>query len=274
MKRLSMPRSFYQKRWRSRLVFFLLLLAVWEVTAVCSGVSPLLLPRVEAVAAALLAGLLHGTLLVQALFSLGMIVLGLAIGALLALGFAVAAQLSPLGDRFIDALTVMAHPLPGMALLPLIVIWFGTGAPAVLVVIVHACLWSLLLSLQNGMRDAPSLYTDIGRNLSMGRMAIIMQILLPAAFSQALAGLRVGWARAWRALISAEMVFGAIGANGGLGWYLFKQRAMMNTPGLFAGIILVAGIGMAVESLLFERLEKKTLRKWQAAELGGDAQWN
>ena len=93
---------------------------------------------------------------------------------------------------------------------------------------------------------------------------MITQILLPAAFSQALAGLRVGWARAWRALIGAEMVFGAIGATGGLGWFIFKQRAMMNTPALFAGIVLVAGLGMAVEGLVFDRLERATLRKWRA----------
>ena len=267
-------RYFYQKRWCSRLVFFVLLLLLWEATAVFGGISPLLLPRVETVAAALFVGLASGTLLMQTLFSLGMILLGLAIGVALALLLAVAAQLSPLMDRLADALTVMAHPLPGMALLPLIVIWFGTGAPAVLVVIVHACLWSLLLSLQNGMRDAPPLYQDIGKNLSMRRIAIIFEILLPAAFSQALAGLRVGWARAWRALISAEMVFGAIGASGGLGWYIFKQRAMMNTPGLFAGIVLITLIGMAVESLLFDRLERQTLRKWHAPAQGGEASWN
>ena len=102
----------------------------------------------------------------------------------------------------------------------------------------------------------------------MGRLAVIIQILLPAAFSQALAGLRVGWARAWRALIGAEMVFGAIGATGGLGWYIFKQRAMMNTPGLFAGVLLVTVVGMAVEGLLFDPLERRTLRKWNGAARG------
>jgi NitT/TauT family transport system permease protein len=259
-------RALLRRRWCSRLCVFVLLLCVWEAKAVFSGMSPLLLPRVEAVAHALWTGLTQGDLALQTLFSLGMIALGMAISAVLALVLAVAAQLWPWADRLADALTAMAHPLPGLALLPLIVIWFGTGAPAVLTVIVHACVWSLLLALQNGMRDTPAIYVDVGRCLAMGRLRIAVEIMLPAALSQALAGLRVAWGRAWRALIGAEMVFGAIGATGGLGWYIFKQRAMMNTPALFAGILLVAGLGMAVEGLLFDRVERATLRRWHAGE--------
>ncbi len=269
MKHCRFVDAFYRKRWLSRLTFFVLLLLLWQAAALWGGVSPLLLPRVDAVALALVNGFAKGELLVQVLLSLGLILLGMAISAVLALALGVAAQLSPLIDRLADALTAMAHPLPGLALLPLIVIWFGTGTPAVLTVIVHACVWSLLLSLQNGMRDVPAIYTDIGRNFSMGRFRITTEILLPAALSQTLSGLRIAWGRAWRALIGAEMAFGAIGATGGLGWYIFKQRAMMNTPALFAGILLIAGLGMAVEGLLFDRLEKATLRKWRAA--GGEA---
>ena len=267
MKQSRIIDAFYHKRWVSRLFFFGLLLALWESLAVFGGISPLLLPRVGSVLTAFVEGFQNGTLLSQTVFSLGIILLGLVISAVLALLLSVAAQLSPFCDRAVDALTVLSHPLPGIALLPLIVIWFGTGAPAVLAVIVHACLWSLLMNLQSGMRDAPPMYTDLGRIFSMSKLRIVLEILLPAAFSQSLAGMRIGWGRAWRALISAEMVFGAIGANGGLGWYLFKQRAMMNTAGLFAGIILITVIGMVVEGLLFDKLEKATLRKWNAQGL-------
>ena len=67
------------------------------------------------------------------------------------------------------------------------------------------------------------------------------------------------------------MIFGAIGATGGLGWYIFKERTMMHTAGLFAGILLVAVIGMLVEGLVFERLEKRTLRKWSVPAEEGRA---
>ncbi len=248
---------FYKKRWVSRLFFLAVFALIWESAACFSGVSPLLLPPLEAVFAALWTNLSAGTLLPQILFSLSLIFLALLISSVLALALGVWGAVSPFFLRLTDTLSAMAHPLPGMALLPLVVIWFGTGTPAVLAVIVHACLWPLLISLQSGMQGASRVYVDVGRNLSMSRFAVAVEILLPAAATQIIAGLRIGWARAWRALISAEMVFGAIGQLGGLGWFIFKRRVMMDTGGLFAGILVVAFIGMAMEELLFQWLEKR-----------------
>jgi NitT/TauT family transport system permease protein len=254
---LNLRKAFYEKRWVSRLFFLTAFALVWEGVARFSGVSPLLLPTLGDVFSALWDNLTAGTLFAQTLFSMGLILLALLISVLLALLLAVLGETSPFFLRMTDTVSAMAHPLPGMALLPLVVVWFGTGAPAVLAVIVHACLWPLLISVQSGMRGASPVYAEIGRNLSMSRFAVAVEILLPAAAPQAVSGLRIGWARAWRALISAEMVFGAVGRLGGLGWFLFKRRVMMDTAGLFAGILVVALVGMAIEELLFRWLEKK-----------------
>lgn len=253
---MSLKKAFYERRWVSRLFFLGVFVLIWAGVARFSGISPLLLPPPERVLAALWANLSAGTLLPQALFSLGLILAALLISAALALILGVAGEMSPFFLRMIDTVSAMAHPLPGLALLPLVVIWFGTGTPAVLAVIVHACLWPLLINFQSGMRDAPPVYAEIGKNLSMSRFSVAIRILLPAAASQIVSGLRIGWARAWRALISAEMVFGAVGKMGGLGWFLFKRRVMMDTAGLFAGILTVALIGMAVEELVFRYVEK------------------
>lgn len=261
---MSLKKAFYQRRWVSRLFFLAIFGLIWEGVTAFSGISPLLLPSPGRVLVALWTGFVAGTLFMQTLFSLSLILLALLISAVLAFFLGVTSYISPFFARMTDTLSAMAHPLPGMALLPLVVIWFGTGTPAVLAVIVHACLWSLFINLHSGMRDAALAYEDIGRNLSMSRFRIAVEILLPAATSQIIAGLRIGWARAWRALISSEMVFGAVGQLGGLGWFIFKRRVMMDTPGLFAGILLVAAIGMAVEGLIFRWLERGTLRRWGA----------
>ena len=254
---------FYRKRWVSRLVVAAALALLWAVAARFSGLPSMLLPSPAQVAQAFWRDLLQGALVAQTLTSLGVIALGLVISVALSLAMALAARQSQLCERVFDALTALMHPLPGMAIMPLIVIWFGTGTGAVTFVIVHACLWPLYASFLTGMRDAPATYADIGRNFAMSPARVALEILLPAALSQVLSGLRISWARAWRALISAEMVFGAIGPHGGLGWFIFKHRAMMNTAGLFAGIIAVAVVGMAVEGLLFEPMEARTLRKWE-----------
>ena len=82
------------------------------------------------------------------------------------------------------------------------------------------------------------------------------------ALPHLLSGVKIAFARSWRALIGAEMVFGAMGTTGGIGWYIFKQRTFMNTSGLFAGILTVILVGILVESALFRLIEKKTIEKW------------
>jgi NitT/TauT family transport system permease protein len=58
------------------------------------------------------------------------------------------------------------------------------------------------------------------------------------------------------------MLFGAINSLGGLGWYIFQKRVFFDLPGVFAGIIVIILIGIAVEDFIFEKLEAKTVKKW------------
>lgn len=250
-----------------RLFWMLVLLLIWEGGVRLTGVSPLLFPSVGEVMRVLVDSALHGDLVWQAGFSLWIIFLGMVIG--LGLGFVLAllSMRFPVAGDLIDTISAIAHPLPGIAVLPLIILWFGTGTGAILAIIVHSCLWPMLLNLTAGFRSAPPIYTDVGRNLSMSSFAVTTEILIPASFPLLLSGVKIGWARAWRALISAEMVFGAIGSKGGIGWYIFKQRTFMNTAGLFAGILVVIVIGMLVEDLLFGKIERQTAEKWGMTQI-------
>ncbi len=207
-------------------------------------------------------GAFHGNLVQQSLYSVGMIGAALVISTVLAVVLALLSTWSRVLESLIDTLTTLAHPLPGLALLPLIIMWFGTGTGAVTAIVVHSALWPVLVNLISGFKSMPHIYGDIGRSLSMSPGAITMEIRLRASLAYLISGLKIGWARGWRAFISAEMVFGAVGAKGGIGWYILTQRTFMNTAGLFAGIILVIIIGMLVEDVLFASIEKHTLEKW------------
>lgn len=245
-----------------RIFWCLLLLIVWEAWVKLSHVSPMLFPSVEEVLCTLWEDLLYGNLLRQTLASLRLICSGLFLALLLSLAAGLLCVRSNIAASFLDTLTALAHPLPGLALLPLIILWFGAGTKAVLAVIVHSALWPMLLNLIAGFSSVPEIYLDIGKNLSMGPASITWEIRLRASMGYLLSGLKIGWARAWRALISAEMVFGSVGGSGGIGWYLLNQRTFMDTAGLFAGILLVIAIGILVEDGVFSLLENRTLRRW------------
>ncbi len=90
----------------------------------------------------------------------------------------------------------------------------------------------------------------------------VLQILVPAALPAILSGLKIGWAFAWRTLIAAELVFGASSGQGGLGWYIFQNRNELYTDKVFAGLVLVILIGLLVEGLGFQTLERLTVRRW------------
>lgn len=251
-----------RKKWLERLGWIALLLVVWEVSVKMLHVSPLLFPSVEEVAFTMYEGAVSGDLVWQSLYSVGMIGAALVISAVLAVVLALLSTWSRVLESLIDTLTALAHPLPGLALLPLIIMWFGTGTGAVTAIVVHSALWPVLVNLISGFKSMPHIYGDIGRSLSMSPAAITMEIRLRASLAYLISGLKIGWARGWRAFISAEMVFGAVGAKGGIGWYILTQRTFMNTAGLFAGIILVILIGMLVEDVVFASIEKHTLEKW------------
>ena len=246
-----------KKKGIQRAVWMPLLLIVWEISVKISGVSPLLFPAVEDVVVTLFEDLVHGNLLIQTVSSVALLLAALVISLAGAFLLAWLSGLSGISESFVDTLTVIAHPLPGLAILPLIIMWFGTGTGAVLAIVVHSAIWPLLLNILTGFAEVPQMYTELGKNLSMSKKSILFEIKLPASAGYIISGIKIGWARGWRAFISAEMVFGAIGGKGGIGWYIFNQRNFMDTAGLFAGILVVILIGIVVENGLFGWLEKK-----------------
>ena len=88
------------------------------------------------------------------------------------------------------------------------------------------------------------------------------RILVPAALPSILAGMKIGWAFAWRTLIGAELVFGASSGSGGLGWYIFESSQNIETDGVFAGLFMVILIGIIVENVVFRNVELRTVNRW------------
>ena len=253
-----------EKKEKLIIIFWVIaLLVIWQVSATLGGVSHLLLPSVDEVAVTLMDSFLHGDLLYQLYYSLKVILIGISIAILLAVLLALASQKFMMIEGLSRVLSSLVHPLPALALLPLIIIWFGTGDASIIAIIVHSAIWPILINLNTGFLAVPSIYLDIGRNLELSPFAIAYEIKLKSALPYLLSGIKIAFARSWRALIGAEMVFGAIGLKGGIGWYIFKQRTFMNTSGLFAGIIVVVLIGLFIETFLFNFIEKRTIHRWQ-----------
>jgi NitT/TauT family transport system permease protein len=262
------PRSRWQKVYDSAAVRKTLLLVVlmiaWEVYARVLG-NPLLFPTFSATVSALLNALASGELPSAAITTLTLLFEGYFVGLLLAILLTAFASMTRLGADILETLTAMFNPLPSIAMLPLALIWFGLGDGSIIFVLVHAVLWAVALNAFTGFRSVSPTLKMVGRSYGLSQARFVLQILIPGAFPSILAGLKIGWAFAWRTLIAAELVFGVSSGSGGLGWYINESKNQLEIPDVFAGLLTVIVFGLVFDNLVFGLIEKRTVRRWGMA---------
>ncbi len=239
---------------------------IWQMGSVTGLLNPLVFPSLFQVAGSLHSGFFEGELLLQILYSLELIGKALLISAAMALVAGYACLRFEGFRKAFETVVTLLHPLPGVALLPLVILWVGTGKAAILIIIVHGAFWPLMQNILLGIRSIPDIYFKVGANYGFSTREKIFRILIPASAPFIIAGFKIAWARAWRALISAEMIFGAAGLAGGIGWAIYKSRVFADLAGIVSGLIIIMVIGIVVEKFVFRFIEKRTVLKWGMME--------
>jgi NitT/TauT family transport system permease protein len=244
-----------------RIVLLVVLAAVWQAYAQHLN-NELLFPTFSATMQALYTGIMSGGLLVKSWTSISVLLIGYGCGIALAALLTVLAITTRIGTDILETLTAMFNPLPAIALLPLALIWFGLGEGSLVFVLIHSVLWAVALNTHSGFMSVSMTMRMVGRNYGLTGFAYVRSILIPAAFPSILAGLKMGWAFAWRTLIAAELVFGVSSGSGGLGWFIYQNKNLLEIPSVFAGLFMVIFIGLIVENFIFKVIERATIRKW------------
>ncbi len=260
-KPLTLAEKLYNQAWLRKTAIVVLLALAWEVYARWLD-NPLLVPPFSDTVAALAEDVANGTIPERALASLQVLLMGFSAGAVLAGLLSVLAISTRIGTDFLETMTAMFNPLPAIALLPLALIWFGLGAGSLVFVLIHSVMWAVALNTLAGFRGVSMTVRMVGRNYNLTGLRYVARILIPAAFPSILAGLKIGWAFAWRTLIAAELVFGVSSGQGGLGWYIFESKNQLNIPQVFAGLLTIILIGLAVENVVFRFIETRTVQRW------------
>lgn len=246
----------------NQILFILALMLCWELLARTGWFPPLLFPRLSDVLRTLITDIRSGEIVGRLYFSLYLIAQGLALAVVTAAVAAVLALCSPIVSDWVQAVMAILHPLPGISVLPIIILWLGTGPRSIVAVIWFSSVWPLIANLHTGLRSVPATQIEVGQNLGLKGVRLIGKVLIPSAFPYILTGLRVAWARAWQVSVAAEMVFGASGGEGGLGWFIYKKRFFMEIASVFGGMFVIIVVGLIVERLCFEWVEARTVRRW------------
>ncbi|MEV5749153.1 ABC transporter permease [Actinoallomurus sp. NPDC052308] len=229
-------------------------LLVWTLLAL-AGVQSLPNPlQVAAKAGRLIA---DGTLLQDALASLRRVLLGFALGTLLAVPVGFLMGWYPTARALLEPYIQFFRTIPPLALIPLAVVLLGIGeVPKIFVIFLAAFLSSVVATLQ-GVVDVDRTLINAARVLGASDRTIFLKVVIPASTPFILVGMRVGLGSAWGTLVAAEL----IAATQGLGYRMQQAQLYYDLPTIFVGLITIGVLGLAMDRLLL--LAERRLTGWQ-----------
>ena len=150
------------------------------------------------------------------------------------------------------------YPIPGVAWVPLAILWFGLGFNALIFTIASSTVFPIIMTTFAGVVALDPTYQTVMRVFGTNRWLGFRRVLIPASLPFILAGLRLAYGVGWRVIISAEM----IGATSGLGWLIDNARWQLRSDIVLAGMVVIGIIGLLVETVGFDLIERHTTGKW------------
>jgi NitT/TauT family transport system permease protein len=255
-------RSFLESRTLQNIGWLGAIAAIWELATRFGLVPSYILPSFSNVVVNLWHELLFADLGSMILNSLAIIVIGFLISVAFCVVMAMLCDHFSVLKSLFSFLCTIFNPLPSIAILPLVIMWFGIRTEAIFILILHGVVWTLMRHLLDGMSAIPRPYREWGQNIQLNMVKMFRSIIFPAIMPDFISGARIAWGRAWRALIGAEIAFGMIGSSGGLGFYINHNRNFGDIESVMGGVIMIIIVSVIIESLVFRKLEQKTLKEW------------
>ena len=224
-----------------------LLFGVWWWGSSQEWWSSFILPSPSRVGAAAVELFHRGTLISHVQTSLFRVLAGcgLAFGVAFPLGV-FCGRCSVLHSLVFPFLEALRH-IPPLAILPLLILWFGIGETSKLMVIILASFFPIFLNTLSGVAQVDPHLLEVGTTLDLSFRATFRHILLPGALPSVLVGLRLGLGYAWRALIGAEL----IAATSGIGYMIHDAEQLSRTDVVIVGVLLMGVLGSLMEGIFF-----------------------
>ena len=237
------------------------LLAIWWAVAAAQWISPLFLPAPGQVLQKLIAiaspqGFMDATLWQHLAASLGRILVALLAATIVGIPVGIAMGLSPTVRGILDPIIELYRPVPPLAYLPLMVIWFGIGETSKILLIYLAIFAPVAMSALAGVKSAQQVRIRAAQSLGASRAQVLWWVILPGALPEILTGLRIGLGVGWSTLVAAEL----IAATRGLGFMVQSAGEFLATDVVLAGIAVIAIIAFGLELGL--RALQRRLTPW------------
>lgn len=241
----------------------LALLALWQTASGLGWANAYLLPSPLRAARAAWLAAACGELERHVAASCLRVLEGFSVAAAFALPLAVLFSFASRLTVAFDPLLSFLRSIPPLALVPVLILWFGIGEASKVALIVLASFFPIFMGAVTGLAGVDPRLVEMGRSLGFGRARILARIMIPESVPSVANGLRLGLGYSWRALVGAEMV----AASSGLGYWILDAEQMARIDAVFAGILVIGALGFLVDRCAYAAATK--LLPWASLE----AQW-
>lgn len=241
-----------------RIIFFALLVIVWQAAVKIFDVSASLMPAPTDVFQALVKGFADKTLIYDILASFRRLFIGIVVSIILGVGLGVLLAKNKTADDTIGTLILALQSVPSIVWLPIAIMWFGLNEKAVIFIVILGATLVMTINIRMGIKNVSPLYIKAAQTMGSSGLDMFLKVIFPASIPYAVTGARLGWAFAWRGLMAGEI----LSTGPGLG-YTLKYASDFGDMKTVIGIMIIIGvIGTIIDIAFFQRVEKNVIRRW------------
>jgi len=241
-----------------KIIFYIGLIVVWQIVADANIWDDSVFPSPYEVAEDLAYGAADGSLFYGIGTTLLRLLAGLAIAIVGGLTLGILMARIETVNQTIGSLVLGLQSIPGVAWAPLGLIWFGPFDAGIIFVTAVGAIFAVTINTYTGVKNIDPHYIEAARNMGAKGSQLVTNVLIPAAFPYLISGFKQGWAFGWRGVIGAELLFSFLG----LGFLLHLGRFTNDVSQVIAIMMVILGIGLLVDGLVFKRIEDKVMRRW------------
>lgn len=234
----------------------ILLIMFWQYAADVGWLSPHILPAPSKIWDAFVSFWTDHTYQDYFLISAQRVLKGFAIGVVIGLFLGIVMAIFSPVNSALSVITGILRPIPMVGWLPIVLIWMGIGENSKVAVITIGCFWSVFINTMDGIKGVNNQYLEVAKILEKGQITTLAKVILPASLPSILTGIRLGFANAWRGVVSAEM----LGAASGIGYMIAYARNISRMDIMMIGLLTIGIVGCLLDIVVIAVQDR--ILKW------------
>jgi NitT/TauT family transport system permease protein len=241
-----------------RIGFYIAIIVVWQITAMSDLWPDNVFPSPYEIAEDLAYGAADASLFYGIGTSVWRLLVGLAIAIAGGIVLGIFMARVEAVNQTVGSLVLGLQSIPSVAWVPLAILWFGLTDGGIIFVTAVGAIFAVTINTYTGVKNIDPHFIEAARNMGAKGSQLITAVLIPAAFPYMISGFKQGWAFAWRGVIGAEILFSFLG----LGFLLNAGRSLNDVSQVIAIMLVIMGIGLAVDGVVFQKIENRVMSRW------------